>query len=71
MFVFAVVLRTQIFGNLFTGYERFGCFWTFWRYCIHLLFYAVVLLVFSSVILAVQQLSLAADNKRGITSCIN
>ena len=64
MFVFAVVLRTQIFEVLssqnMSASDVSGPFGVIVFTCS---FYAVVLLVFSSVILAVQQLSLAADNK--------
>ena len=64
MFVFAVVLRTQIFEVIssqdMSASDVSGPFGVIVFTCS---FYAVVLLVFSSVILAVQQLSLAADNK--------
>ena len=64
MFVFAVVLRTQIFEVIssqdMSASDISGPFGVIVFTCS---FYAVVLLVFSSVILAVQQLSLAADNK--------
>ncbi|MBF0914510.1 MAG: ABC transporter permease [Atopobium sp.] len=64
MFVFAVVLRTQIFEVIssqdMSASDVSGPFGVIVFTCS---FYAVVLLIFSSVILAVQQLSLAADNK--------
>ena len=64
MFVFAVVLHDQIGVMAFEGGVQTddipGIFGALIFTCA---FYAVVLLVFASVILAIQQLSLAADNR--------